>query len=154
MLMWLSAVSSVVGQIKRHHLSLNFLTKPSCKWTQSAVSSISDPPLHFIYHPHNNPHLPLGDHEPPPPPPPPPPLAPPPPPRGFFHKRNSTGGGGEGAAGREGRAPTAAVGFITRDVPAGGVQCTTRRSCRTERPTYYYRNDQSLSWNKNHNIIT
>lgn len=54
----LSWVSSVVGQIKQHHLSLNFLTKQSCKWTQSAVSSISDPPLQYIYHPHNNPHLP------------------------------------------------------------------------------------------------
>lgn len=44
------------------HLSGKFLTKPSCKWTQSAVSSISDPPLQFIYHPHNNPRLP---HRPP-----------------------------------------------------------------------------------------
>lgn len=45
-------------QDPHRHLSLNFLTKPSCKWTQSAVSSISDPPLLYIYHQHNNPHPP------------------------------------------------------------------------------------------------
>lgn len=57
-------------QDPHRHLSPNFLTKPSCKWTQSAVSSISDPPLLYIYiisiitliHPHP----PLGDHRTPP----------------------------------------------------------------------------------------
>lgn len=57
-------------QEPHRHLSPNFLTKPSCKWTQSAVSSISDPPLQYIYiisiitliHPHP----PLGDHRTPP----------------------------------------------------------------------------------------